>query len=149
MTVVGDVGGHKIIAVGDMRKIFGDNIKNLPTLDLERLEKIKQVFGSFEYDYKEFTLTPDVLDYDVKANITELFNKVRVANYVSIENVTGGDIAIKFNDVNNAYIPIPDGETLQISILAVENIFITKGNYYGYDYGAGTPNSFKIMLIGF
>ena len=50
------------------------------------------------YDYKSFTLATGQTDYDIKTNIAELFDNIKVARRVLIKsNVT---ISFKFNNAN-------------------------------------------------
>ena len=57
--------------------------------------------NSITYDYKSFTLTNGQSDYDIKANISALFDNITVAKRIVIK--TNKTISFKFN---NTILPV-------------------------------------------
>ncbi len=92
------------------------------------------------YDYKSFQLADGQSDYDVKANIVELFDNVNVAKRVVI--YTDKDISFKFNSVLFSVVPLLRRYQPYQSpkdFLDVTNIFLTNNS--------GATATIKIWLV--
>lgn len=98
---------------------------------------------SISYDSKKFTLTNGQTNFDVKTNISELFDNIKVARRVVIKSdVT---ITFRFNNVNLPVIEmVVSGQTrespfqLPKEFLDVTGIYITNNS--------GSTANIEIML---
>lgn len=85
--------------------------------------------GPIRYDYKEFTLSNGEADYDVKANIVELFLNVPVASRVIIK--TNKNISFRFNNTLLPLVDLDIGDSPYQSpenFLEVNNIYLTNSS---------------------
>ena len=96
------------------------------------------------YDYKSFTLATGQTDYDIKTNIAELFDNIKVARRVLIKsNVT---ISFKFNNANLPAIELVISGGINESpfqtpkdFMEVVNIFISNTS--------GATATISVMLV--
>lgn len=85
--------------------------------------------AAIRYDYKEFALANGQSDYDVKANILDLFNNVSLAKRVIIK--TNKTISFKFNNTILPAVELRVGDSPYQSpenFIDVSNIYLTNGS---------------------
>ena len=100
--------------------------------------------NSIQYDYKQFTRADSTTDYDVKANVAELFDNIIVAKRVVIK--TDKTITIKFNNSNLPAIEIVVAGTVNESPFQLPDNFIDVSNIF-ISNSSGATATISIMLV--
>ncbi len=93
------------------------------------------------YEFKEFTLDDGETDYDVKANITELFSDIITARSTIIK--TTKNITMKINSTLFDSFPVDIGDTpwqFPPGYINITNLYLSNAS--------GDTSTLKIWLFG-